>query len=233
MSPKRKFSPLATSIFKPCLRYLMFSRMPLQVLEASLLGLNIWLLQWLWQYLALSTQYHNLSFSVMSRNPSFLRKALLACLIEWKPSPPASLGLVSCSQATWRTLLCSSLRPQRNLLDLRSISSHNERGGRAVYIALYGMVEMADWINVIHPTEERTLDLQPDNLLSNLSKIARKVWLSILSFIVGIPRYFPKSLVMAIWSSELTSSFYVLFCIFKEEDQGFLCAQFLTRGWAK
>uniref|UniRef100_A0A7C8Z2M6 Uncharacterized protein n=1 Tax=Opuntia streptacantha TaxID=393608 RepID=A0A7C8Z2M6_OPUST len=109
--------------------------MPCQTFEASFFLENISISHLPLQYLARTTLDQRLSFSFINRQPSLVRKAAFACLIDLKPRPPASLGLVTFSQEILWIFFCSEFPPHKNFLAFLSQSSQSDLGSFALCIA--------------------------------------------------------------------------------------------------
>jgi len=121
------------------------------------------------------------------------------------PRPPSLFGKQTLSQATKCIFFFSNELPHKKALASLSNPSNVDCGKERVLIVCIGIEERTDLVRVNLPAKLKERPFQPASLEATLSRTSPNVSLFIRLSRIGIPRYFPNSLVDLIPLSLLTN----------------------------
>lgn len=149
-------------------------------------------------YLLRKILAHKLSLSCNRHHPTLAINALFISLDTLIPKPPAVFGLHILSQET----KCWPL-PHTKLRERLSSLSRVLTGRWIVLIECTGIDDSTAFVSVTLPARLRVCFFQPDNREATFSRTSPNVSLLILFCRIGIPKYFPRSLVDTTHSPDL------------------------------
>ena len=133
-----------------------------------------------------------LSSSVRIFQANLHWKALLIASVLRSPSPPFTLGIQTLSHAISFSPFSALDLFQKNSLLILSNWFVTTIGNLKHWIVCAGNASRWDWINTVWPALDRQLAFQPSSFVVSLFISPWKIFLVVLCWKIGQPRYFPN-----------------------------------------